>query len=175
MNKGIAKSTGDIISIINSDDWLEKDAISKVVNEYIRLGKPDKAIIYGAMRFFEERKEKYSVFYNHEFLPVEMINHPASFVTKSVYNTYGVFDPQYKIAADYDFMLRLYYIEKKTGKQLFYPYNTILVNFSIGGTCSMVNAYLDRDRVYLKHGIITKRTFIKHKIVRTIKRFFSYT
>ena len=65
-------------------------------------------------------------------------------------------------------------IEKKTGKQLFYPYNTILVNFSIGGTCSMVNAYLDRDRVYLKHGIITKRTFIKHKIVRTVKRFFSY-
>ena len=45
MNKGIAKSTGDIISIINSDDWLEKDAIYKVVNEYIRLGKPDKAII----------------------------------------------------------------------------------------------------------------------------------
>lgn len=174
MNKGIAKSTGDIISIINSDDWLEKDTISKVVNEYIRLGKPDKAIIYGAMRFLEEGKEKYSAFYNHEFLPVEMINHPASFVTKSVYNTYGVFDPQYKIAADYDFMLRLYYVEKKTGKQLFYPYNTILVNFSIGGTCYLVNAYLDRDRVYLKYGIITKRTFIKHKIVRAIKRFFSY-
>ena len=63
---------------------------------------------------------------------------------------------------------------KKTGEPLFYPYNKILANFSIGGTCSMVNAYLDRDRVYLKHGIITKRTFIKHKIVRTIKRFFSY-
>lgn len=174
MNKGIAKSTGEIISIINSDDWVEKDAISEVVNEYIRLGKPDKAIIYGAMRLFEGEKEKYSVFYNHEFLPVEMINHSASFVTKSVYNTYGVFNPQYKIASDYDFMLRLYYVEKN-GEPLFYPYNTILVNFSIGGTCSMVNAYLDRDRVYLKYRIITKRTFIKHKIVRTVKRFFSYT
>ena len=115
MNKGIAKSTGEIISIINSDDWVEKDAISEVVNEYIRLGKPDKAIIYGAMRLFEGKKEKYSVFYNHEFLPVEMINHSASFVTKSVYNTYGVFNPQYKIASDYDFMLRLYYVEKKRG------------------------------------------------------------
>lgn len=44
-----------------------------------------------------------------------MINHPAAFVTKSVYNTYGVFDPRYKIAADYDFMLRLYYVEKNGG------------------------------------------------------------
>lgn len=120
MNKGIAKSTGEIISIINSDDWVEKDAISEVVNEYIRLGKPDKAIIYGAMRLFEGEKEKYSVFYNHEFLPVEMINHSASFVTKSVYNTYGVFNPQYKIASDYDFMLRLYYVEKN-GKTIILP------------------------------------------------------
>lgn len=46
MNKGIAKSTDKIISIINSDDWLEKDAISKVVNEYNRIGKPDRAVIY---------------------------------------------------------------------------------------------------------------------------------
>ena len=50
MNKGILKSSGEIISIINSDDWLEEDAIEQVVNEYYRIGKPKKAVIYGAIR-----------------------------------------------------------------------------------------------------------------------------
>ena len=126
------------------------------------------------MRFYEGVNERYTAFYNHEFLPEEMINHPASFATKCVYNTHGVFDQRYKIAADYDFMLRLYFLEKETGERLFYPYNKILANFTIGGACSMMDAYLDRDRVYLKYGIISKKTYIKHKFVRTIKRLFSY-
>lgn len=75
------------------------------------------------MRFYEGVNERYTAFYNHEFLPEEMINHPASFATKCVYNTHGVFDQRYKIAADYDFMLRLYFLEKETGERLFYPYN----------------------------------------------------
>lgn len=174
MNKGILKSSGEIISIINSDDWLEDDAIEQVVNEYDKLGRPKKAVIYGAIREFENDMERFSIFYNHEFLPEEMINHPASFVTKAVYDTYGMFDQSFKVAADYDFMLRLYYAERETGEKLFYPLKKILANFTIGGACSMPIAYLDRDRVYLKYGIISKKTFIKHKIVRGIKYFAKY-
>ena len=170
MNKGIEKASGEIIGIINSDDWYERDAIERVVNEYVRIGSPLKAIIYGALRLFQDDKEKYSVFYNHEFLPEQMLNHPSCFVTKEVYSQYGNFDLEFKIAADYDFLLRVYYEGKTNNEEMFFPLKTVLANFTIGGTCSTANAYLEQDMVYKKYNLISKKEYYKRLLVKSIKK-----
>lgn len=174
MNKGIDRARGEIISIINSDDWLEKDAVERVVDEYIRIGKPCLAVIYGALRVVDKDVTRYEVFYNHKFIPAQMIGHPSSFVTKNVYERYGKFDTKFKLSADYDLFLRLYEEELDTNSIIFYPLSKVLANFSIGGASCSIESSIDHERVLLKHGLIDNKTYRRHYIVRKIKQLFKY-
>lgn len=55
MNKGIRMASGDIIGIINSDDWYEEEAVERVVKAYNeKIGKYQ--VIYGALKLWEEDK-----------------------------------------------------------------------------------------------------------------------
>ena len=107
MNKGIEHATGDVIGIINSDDWYEIDAVEKAVST---LNKYEADVIYGRI-FCGARPEEMSLvpIYLLETLWYHMaISHPSVFVKKSIYDIYGLFNIKYKIAADYELMLRLY-------------------------------------------------------------------
>ena len=55
MNKGISMAGGDIIGIINSDDYYEPDAVEKVIGAYSR---GDCAVFYGEMRTWTDEKAK---------------------------------------------------------------------------------------------------------------------
>ena len=126
MNKGIRQASGKLIGIVNSDDWYEKDTIENVVKAY--QGNQYE-VVYGMQKTYLNGKEKATFIYHHDFLPQQMITHPTCFVTKDVYEKFGVFDLQYKSAADYDFMLRLYQTKQVT----FTPVMKILANFQLGG------------------------------------------
>lgn len=107
MNKGIGCAKGDIIGILNSDDTYVKDAVSKVVEYY---QKTDADVIYGNALWVEKEKEL-GIYKcdNIEDLWYRMaIPHPAAFVKAEVYKKYGVFNTKYKIAADYELMLRFF-------------------------------------------------------------------
>lgn len=109
MNKGINIAKGEIIGIINSDDWYEKDIINEIVQNYIKYG--ENKIYHGNIKFhykngtFEEKKPIINL---KNFYKGTILFHPTFFVPKKIYNTIGVFNLSYKIAADYDFMLRNY-------------------------------------------------------------------
>ncbi len=108
MNKGVKLATGDVVGIINSDDWYNDGAL-KVV-ESILNQEPDKSIIYSPIDYYLNDK------YLNTFVPGELkkilirfpLNHPSCFVKKSVYDSLGLFDLSYKINADYDFIFRAY-------------------------------------------------------------------
>lgn len=128
MNKGIGLAKGDYIGIINADDWYERDAVENVV----RLGKeaPEHTgVIYGRIQFVEEErlftiKEK-----GMDSIWTEMpIAHPSTFIRKSVYDKYGGYDTQYKIAADYDFIFKLY-----VSGVGFLSCKHVLANYRVGG------------------------------------------
>jgi glycosyltransferase involved in cell wall biosynthesis len=103
-NKGLKIATGDLIGIINADDFYEKDTVKLVVNN---LG--DSAVIYGNLRLWKSGKPDFILHGNHSFITNEMtINHPTVFVRRSCYEAYGGFDERYKCAMDYDLLLRLY-------------------------------------------------------------------
>ena len=105
MNKGIALSHGELVGIINSDDWYEKDCFETVWKEYLKSKEKD-VVIYGAVREFCDNIEERTVIYSHNFLKDRMIAHPACFISKSVYEKIGNYDCKYSLGADYDWMLR---------------------------------------------------------------------
>ena len=118
MNKGVKSATGDIIAILNSDDfYADKDVIKKVAN----LFKNDAALeaVYADLVFVDKnnisairRKWIAGNFALKNFLFGWMPPHPTFFVRKEVYERYGFFNINLKSAADYELMLRFLYKHK---------------------------------------------------------------
>ena len=131
MNKGIKIAKGEMIGILNADDWYEEKAISKVMKAF---EDEKKDIVYGKVNLFHDNGEFEKI---DKLLPLDSlwytmaVYHPATFVKKSVYDKIGLFNTFYKITADYDFILRCY-IEKIKFSYI----DEILVNFSLGGASS---------------------------------------
>ncbi|MFT6989333.1 MAG: glycosyltransferase involved in cell wall biosynthesis [Paraglaciecola sp.] len=113
MNKGVELATGDIIGVLNSDDFYSSpDVISEVVNVFKH--NEGVALLFGNVDFVSERNlikpvRKYSSF---NFSPWKMRfgfmpAHPATFIKKAVYNEVGLYKVGYKIAADFDMFIRV--------------------------------------------------------------------
>lgn len=127
-NKGIKHATGDVIGIINSDDFLNIDTL-KNLNEVITKF-PDYDVYYGNGIIFDDRN-------NHIYKPTNEINdilkymficHPATFVKKSSYDKYGTFKLEYKCAMDFELLSRMYL---KGAKFKYFDYNCTW--FRLGG------------------------------------------
>lgn len=113
LNKGIKKASGDIIGFLHSDDMLNsKDIVKKIMEEF----NSDKNIngIYGNLLFVDskntnkiERFWQSAKFKRYKIKNGWMPPHPTLFLKKEVYQKFGQFDISFKIAGDYDFMLRV--------------------------------------------------------------------
>lgn len=146
MNKGLALVKGELVGIINSDDYYELDAVEKMVEQYKLHGS---GVYYGYVRSLKDEKE-YSVDRkNASFLKNVMIHHPGCFVSEDLYKKYGFFDENYRIVADYDLMLRLY-------KQdvAFFSVNSIISNFRLGGTSDSLKTNLERRKLLYNEKLI---------------------
>ena len=154
MNKGIRMASGELIGIINSDDYYEPKAV-----EDMMLSMSDKPyqILYGLLRTLENGVETGISLSSHVLLRERMIDHPACFVTKRLYDELGAYDTQFISAADYDFMLRMF--ENK--EVCFTPVYKLIANFSTGGMCTSAKAYYDLLKVQKKHGIISEKEYNK--------------
>ncbi len=154
MNKGIDMSTGELIGIINSDDWYEKDAVRIICSKYNDICglHDDLVVLYGRLRSVDTDGKEVSIgMGSHKTLREDMIAHPTCFVSKKVYETHGLFDTQYISAADYDFMLRLYESEDV----FFEPVDELIANFTLGGMCAGSRAYYDLLKVRKDHHLMS--------------------
>ena len=97
-----------------------------------------------------------------------MFEHPACFVTKTVYDDFGYFDLQYISAADYDFMLRMSEIDEVK----FYMVDQIITNFTRGGMSLTAAAWLDLLKMRRNHGIISEREYKKEMLKDKIYRIY---
>lgn len=117
MNKGINLATGDIIGILNSDDFFtSNDVIETVVSNFINSDidalygdvhfvNPDDLIKY--VRYYSSAVFKPSLF-RFGFMPA----HPSFYMKKDCYEKYGLYALDYKIASDFDLLIRYLYKEK---------------------------------------------------------------
>ena len=167
MNKGIAHSSGEIIGILNSDDYYEDDALEKIAKAY--HGEPY-CIVYGMIRTMRDGKEVMVYLKNHEFLEEDMIAHPACFITKKLYDKFGKYSLDYPYSADYEFMLRIH----KNQEIHFVKLYEILTNFNLDGASNSVRAYRDTLRLLKQYGILKRKKFyyemIKSEITKLIRK-----
>ncbi|MEM5507005.1 glycosyltransferase family 2 protein [Shewanella frigidimarina] len=111
MNKGIQLATGDIIGVLNSDDILaNNNTIQQLVNT---IGCNDG--IYGDIGFYSEhdfsdKKRHYSSkgFKKSKFARGMMPAHPSFYARKSCYERVGLYRTDFKIASDFDMVLRIF-------------------------------------------------------------------
>lgn len=112
MNKGLQVATGDIVGILNSDDFYESD---DVIAEIVEAFRADEAldIVFGNVVFVHPSDLGRVVrFYNaSHFRPWKlrfgwMPPHPATFARKTVYDSYGLYRSDMKISADFEIFVR---------------------------------------------------------------------
>lgn len=125
MNKGIRLAAGELIGIINSDDWYEPSAVKTAVETYreetydmfyadIRLIKQD-----GKVMIKHSRQDR--------FPTSRHWNHPTTFITKATYEELGGYRNE-GIHDDFDLLLRI----RRAGKRIVIK-NKVLANFRVGG------------------------------------------
>lgn len=123
-NKGIKKATGDIIGLLNADDWFQPNTFQLVSQHFAKAD-----VLHGKMQYWTNGQKEYMVEGNHTLLPKEMtLNHPTVFVKKEVYAKWGVFNTDYRFAMDYDLLLRFYMHDVS-----FFYINEVLTNMSFEG------------------------------------------
>jgi glycosyltransferase involved in cell wall biosynthesis len=108
-NKALARATGDIIGILNADDYLLPGTLDAVATAYRRHG--GSPIIHGDAMRIEGSRESLLRYRVPMWLMIRFgtpVVHPATFVPKAAYDELGDFKRTYKIAMDYDFILRAY-------------------------------------------------------------------
>lgn len=115
MNKGIMMATGDIIGILNSDDFFTSAEILQTVSDNMSQKNID--ALYGDIHFVNSEDLKKTVRYYSSknfsrrkmrlgFMPA----HPSFYCRKSCFEKFGYYKLGYKIAADYELLLRMIYI-----------------------------------------------------------------
>lgn len=164
MNKGIRMSSGELVGIVNSDDYLEPDALKKISNVYDGY---DYEIIYGMLRTISNGKEIQVYIKNHENIDADMIAHPSCFVTKKIYDSFGLYNLKYKYSADYEFMLRMI----RNDKVKFVKLYEIISNFNLDGSSASVEAYMETMKLRHEYGFIDDKLYNRIMIKSKIKLF----
>jgi glycosyltransferase involved in cell wall biosynthesis len=147
MNKGIGLATGDIIGILNSGDLYFPNTIKKIVK---KTGNFSASIFTGnIIRFigstgteFIIRRTKDDLKYSLKSMP---INHPATFVGKEVYKEIGLFDTNFLICADNEFVVRA----QKSGVEFIFL-DEILAKMELGGVSEKINSLSVRTAEHFK-------------------------
>ena len=134
LNKGIRMATGDIVGFLNADDFFaHNEVIERVVARMIEYNVDscygdllyvDKNNTDKIIRYWKSVPYKEGLFYEGWMPP-----HPTFFVKKEVYERHGYFNTDFKIAADYELMLR--FLEKH--KISTYHIPEVLIKMRLGG------------------------------------------
>jgi glycosyltransferase involved in cell wall biosynthesis len=180
MNKGIKISTGDIVGILNSDDYYNNnDVLKEVVSEFTQKGVDS---VFADLVYVDRdntdkivRYYKSAPFNPEKFAYGWMPAHPTFFLKRIFYEKYGLFKTDYRIAADYELLVRL------LGKnRLSYSYlPKVIVKMRNGGisTASIKNNWIlnmESVRACRENGIQTNivKIFSKYfiKIFQLIER-----
>lgn len=135
MNKGLARATGDVIGILNSDDrYNDAYVLRDVMDAFERQ---DADICYGNIVYVNQagREVRYFESGPHRRFKWRlgwMPPHPAFFVRSRVYADFGMFKPELRVAGDYELMLRLLFkYELKTAY-----INRVFVQMATGGNAN---------------------------------------
>lgn len=157
MNKGVAMATGDVVGILNSDDFYSSSDILMHVDREIH----DVDAVYGDIHYVNDSDiHKCVRYYSSKsfrrwkmrlgFMPA----HPSFYCRRTVYSRFGLFDTDFRVAADFEQLLRLIFINRIFIKYLPLDFVTMRTGgASTSGFQSHKKIIRDHIRAYRKNGI----------------------
>ena len=180
MNKGIELAGGDIVGLLNSDDfYVNGDVLSRVASLFSE--DPQLEVCYADLIYAEQTDTSRTVRYwqSSAFVPGAFAMgwcppHPTFFVRRSVYERFGDFDLNYKLAADYELMLRFLEVHKIRARYV----PEVWVKMRLGGATnkSLKNIWTQNQeilRALRSHGLpVNRMRFFGHKLILRCKQFF---
>ena len=166
MNKGVKMASGDIIGILNSDDfYTSDDVLQKVADEFQKDSSLE--AVYGDIHFVKpDNLKKCTRYYSSKsfrpwllrfgFMPA----HPSFYVRREVYEKYGLYDLQFRTSSDFEWMVRLFAKHHIRAKYL--PMDFVTMRDGGESTAGMeAKRKVNNDIVssLRKHGIFTCGAF----------------
>lgn len=138
MNKGISMATGDVVAILNSDDFYHRaDTLAKVAAAFEE--DPELQVVYGDNVWVNgaepDKVIRYANGDNYNWFTARcgvMPPHATFFVRKENFEKYGYYDTSYKICADFE--RELYFLEKLKLKSQYLPFD--FMTMRVGGVSS---------------------------------------
>ncbi len=178
INKGIKLATGDIVGILNSDDILYDNNVIMKIAETFDMWSVDS--VYGDVLFFDpDKTSRITRYYSsgsfslNKFKFGFMPAHPSFYVKRKIYEELGYYKTDYKIAADYELLIRFLSIHRIKYKYLGMPF----VSMRTGGVSNKSissNITLNKEiaRACRENGIKTNYLFIYLKYFIKIFEYF---
>jgi len=170
MNKGIRMATGDVIGILNSDDFFSSPTILETVAHNFTSNID---ALYGDVQFVDREDTQKIVRYysSKKFTPARfkygfMPAHPSFYARRELFERYGCYKDDYRIAADFELLLRFMYTHKIRTKYLEMPF----VSMRTGG----VSNQSFHSRVVLNQEIIRacRENGIKTNLFNVYSKYF---
>lgn len=134
LNKGIRHATGDVIGFMHSDDYLSHEGVLAVIAH--AFADPEVEAVFSDLDYVSKadtsrviRHWSTGPFHPRRLKRGWMPAHPTLYVRRDVYERYGVYDIGFRIAADYDFILR--YFSQTSSKPVYIP--EVLYKMRVGG------------------------------------------
>jgi glycosyltransferase len=174
INKGIKNSTGEIIGFLNSDDtYYDENSLQHIAYAFDK----DTGCVFGDLIYTDKNENIKRVWKGLEFKKGAfkkgwMPAHPTFYCRRSVYDKLGLYDDSFKIAGDFELMLR--FLEKHNIRSKYIP--RTLVNMKVGGASnngikSKLDILKEEFRAFDQNDInVNKLSYIFHK-AKKIKEF----
>lgn len=179
-NKGVSRAKGDLIAILNSDDYWKKNTARIITS--VALKNPKYCIYYGSIEFIDiATKKKYQKKPNIKHMNSRMsLFQPAIFVRKEVYKRVGMYSLKYNYAMDCEWLHRCI-----NNNVSFYKINKVLACMSLGGKSdeffirslneykrslidNQVSSKLSSNYSFIKYTIL--KLFTSNRFIRKIKQ-----
>lgn len=131
MNKGIRMASGDVVGIINSDDFYHRSDIATLISKAFKEDKTVEAV-YGDIRVVDPENLDKTVRYTWSrfFFPAcfrigLMPSHATFFTYKHNFEKFGYYKPELRISADFDLLVRFMYVHRLKTRYIPVPFETM--------------------------------------------------
>ena len=164
MNKGIKMATGDVVGILNSDDFFtSNDVIAHVADAFAK--EKDIDAVYGDIHFVKAGNfSKCTRYFSSRYFRPWLLRfgfmpaHPSFYCKKSIFEKYGLYDLKYRTSSDFEMMVRLLWGNKIKTKYLNKDFVTMRAGGeSTAGLASKKKVNNDISRSLKAHGIYTNQ------------------
>ena len=178
MNKGIRMATGDVVGILNSDDFFtSNDVLEKVAEgfadndvnavdgdiHFVRSDDLNRCVRYYSSRIFRRGLMRLG------FIPA----HPSFYCRRECFEKYGCYKTDYKIAADFDLLLRFIYVHRIRIKYL--PVDMVTMRLggaSTSGLKSRMTGMKEHLRSFRENGVKTNRFLLSLRYFYKLTEYF---